>query len=410
MKPQAFLLLLCLWVGSVQAHDNESAHRYRRSSLYSVLLKHPEKEFCREITEVFYSIPIPEKFDNHDLKIKVINATPGRKDRPKELMQQDNVHKFISSNAIGRRLVAEWFDRDSKSGAFSMDLVAQRGYYDATMFDIALANQLFRGHALLADAGQELIGNTFVLVNDIRYVDKEEAAAMASFVFALVGTVAGGFESNAAQLVSGVSKIGEGISDEIVGFSVNITSYLYRLDWTDDIANAFYSDYYMDSQAIDPAKKTAFDREKNLFTMTFMGAQTVHSGKTSLRGVSTREDMIKKVCTRAIDEAIVQLQRKHDEFKVKTPLLSAAPLTASIGRKEGVAEDSKLEVLEYVQDAKGRTQYKRVGVIAPVKGKIWDNRYLSVAERSVGSELTVTEFKKISGGNFEAGMLIREIK
>jgi hypothetical protein len=384
-----------------------SPDRYRRSSLYSILIKHPEKEFCREIAEVFNTIPIPEKFDNHDLNIKAINAPIGKK--PNEKKQKEAISTFLEGNAIGRRLIAKWFNRN-KSGAFSMDLVAQRGYYDATVFDIALANKLFRGHAVLADAGEELIGNTFVLVNDIRYVDKEEAAAMASFAFTLVATVADISDSDNSKLIAGVANLGKGISDEIVGFRVNITSYLYRLDWTDDIANTFYMDYYMDSAAVDPAKKAAFDKEKNLFTMTYIGAQTVHSGKTSLRGVSAREDMIKKVCTRAIDEAIVQLQRTHDEFKVKTPLLNTEPLTANIGRKEGVAEDSRFEVLEYVQDEKGRLRYKRIGVIAPVHGKIWDNRYLSVEEQSAGSELTVTEFKKVSGGKLEMGMLIREIK
>jgi hypothetical protein len=394
-------------IAAPETSESASPDSYRRSSLYSILIKHPEKEFCKEITEVFNTIPIPEKFDNHDLSIKAINASIGKKVNEKK--QKKAITTFLEENAIGRRLVAKWFNRD-KSGAFNMNLVAQRGYYDATVFDIALANKAFRGHAVLADAGEELIGHTFVLVNDIRYVDKEEAAAMASFALSLVGTVAGGIASDNSQLIAGAANLGKGISDQIVGFSVNITSYLYRLDWTDSIANTFYLDYYMDSETVDPAKKAAFDKEKNLFTLTYIGAQTVHSGKTSLRGVSTREDMIKKVCTRAIDEAIVQLQHNHDEFKVKTPLLNTEPLTANIGRKEGVAEDSRFEVLEHIQDEEGRSSYKRVGVIAPVHGKIWDNRYLSIEEQSAGSELTVTEFKKINGGKFEPGMLIREIK
>jgi hypothetical protein len=410
MKQSIFLLLLCLLAGSAQAQSNENGDKYRRSSLYSVLVKHPEKEFCNDIIEVFGSIPIPEKFDNHDLKNKVINAATDRKDRPKELMQLDNINKFMATNAIGRRLVAKWFNRDVQTGAFNMNLVAQRGYYDASIFDIALANQLFRKHAVLADAGQELIGNTFVIVNDIRYVDKEEAAAVATLAFTMVAVVASGANTDVGVAVSSTANLAKNISEQIAGFTVNVTSYLYRLDWTEDIADTFYEQYWMDSKSATSAKKSAFDAEKKLFTMTYVGAQTVSSGKTTLRGVSTREDMIKKVCTRAIDEAIVQLQRNHDEFKVKTPLLNTAPLTASIGKKEGVAEGAKYEVLELVQDENGRTQYKRMGVIAPVKGKIWDNRYLSVAELSEGSELVFTEFKKVSGGDFEAGMLIREIK
>ena len=31
-----------------------------------------------------------------------------------------------------------------------------------------------RGNALLEDAGEDLIGNTFLIVNDIRYIDRSK--------------------------------------------------------------------------------------------------------------------------------------------------------------------------------------------------------------------------------------------
>ncbi|MCC8154324.1 MAG: hypothetical protein LIP01_08975 [Tannerellaceae bacterium] len=104
--------------------------------------------------------------------------------------------------------------------------------------------------------------------------------------------------------------------------------------------------YYIDENSLDPEKKEAFENEKELFGVTFVGSQSVDSGTTTLKGVSTKEDMIKKVCTRAIDNAIVRLQRNHDEFKVKTPLTQVDPLIADIGVKEGVTENTKFEVLE----------------------------------------------------------------
>ena len=63
-------LLLCVCLG-IKAQDAKY-EKYHRSSLYSILLKHPEKEFCGEMIEAFKSIPIPDKYNNHDLKIKVI--------------------------------------------------------------------------------------------------------------------------------------------------------------------------------------------------------------------------------------------------------------------------------------------------------------------------------------------------
>lgn len=78
--------------------------------------------------------------------------------------------------------------------------------------------------------------------------------------------------------------------------------------------------------------------------------------------------------------------------------------------KEGVSPDSRYEVLECQTDKDGRTEYKRRGIIKPVKGEIWDNRYMAADDLLEGSDLTYTTFQKVSGGKFHPGMLIREIK
>jgi hypothetical protein len=384
---------------------------YRRSSLYSILIKHPEKEFCNEIVTAFNAIPLPDKYDDHNLKIRVVNAyIPQKSDKKIAEQQRENIDKFIVQNDIGRRLIAKWFNREKETGCFDMNLVAARGYYNASVLDVKLADMSVRGKAALADAGEELIGNTFVIVNDIRYVDKEEQADVAAGIFGVISIAGALTGTNIGNAVSSIASAGATISDQIAGFKVNVTSYLYRLNWTDEIAGTFYNNYYMDKFNVDNNRKMAFDADRRTFSITYVGSQTVSSGKTTLGGVSTKEDMIKKVCTRAIDESIVQLQKNFDEFKVKSPLLGVSPITASIGKKEGVSENSRFEVLERMEDENGKTSYKRVGTIKPVRGKIWDNRYLSAADGFAGADLGVTEFKKVSGGNFAPGMLIREIK
>ena len=120
--------------------------------------------------------------------------------------------------------------------------------------------------------------------------------------------------------------------------------------------------------------------------------------------------MFLKVCTRAIDKSISELQKSFDEFKVFTPLVSTSPLCAYIGLKEGVSEDSRFEVLEKTLDPDGRTKYERVGIVKPLKGKIWDNRFMASFDKEEGFDLEYTTFEKISGRDFFPGMLIREIK
>lgn len=58
----------------------------------------------------------------------------------------------------------------------------------------------------------------------------------------------------------------------------------------------------------------------------------------------------------------------------------------------------------------GRIEYKRVGIIKPMPGKIWDNRFMAIDDKTENSDLEYTTFEKVSGGDFYSGMLIREIR
>ena len=402
------IVFFCVCIINTTAQENDDLNKYHRSSLYSILLKHPEKDFCNEMIEAFKSIPIPDRYNNHDLKIKVI-PSPIMKSLTKEEVEgayKDAISKILVKNKIGGRLVEKWFNRDKITGCFDMHLVAERGYYDASILDIEEAMNSVRGSAMLADAGEELINKTYVIVNDVRYADKET----------LKGAVAGGLF--AAQLVgsffgvdlSDVTNVVGGFSNNIAGFKVIVTSYLYKLNWNDEIANNFYANLWNDKSAPDAERQQKWKQSMGDFKLEYIGCATVFSGKTSLAGVKNEKDMFLKVCTRAIDKSISDLQKSFDEFKVFTPLVSVEPLYAYIGKKEGVDEFSRYEVLEKTIDENGRRNYEKVGEIKPVKGMIWDNRFMAEYEKEEGSELNYTSFEKVKGKNLYPGMLIREIK
>ena len=430
MKKIIILFAVLMFMQSLTAQMPE----YRRSSLYSILIQHPEKEYYNELAEVFNSMPVPDKFDDHNLSIRVLNYSDitGKTsdNRTIELLSNEidpdqitswssvplkpaetasHVTNWLKANAVARRLVAKWFDRDKDDGSFGMNLIARRGLYDASAIDVAMARESVRGINLLEDAGEELIGNTFIIINDINYIDKEAQAQRTKNFFEAVGSVAAAAGGYGVQ-VSQLSTIGSAVSGSITGFSVSITTHLYRLDWDEETANNFYQTYYYDRQSLSPERKAAFERDLSMFKLTYVGSSEAKSAKTTLRGVTYPEDMIRKVCTRAIDNNIVTLQRKYDFFKVKIPLTSAQPLKAPVGLKEGVSNRSQFEVLERVEGANGRVTYRRAGVIQPVSGKIWDNTFMATEEGYKNANLDATEFKRVSGGPFAAGMLIREIK
>lgn len=405
MKKVSLLLLVFLTTSTIMLAQDD--YKYHRSSLYSILLRHENRPFSEEIVTAFNSIPIPDKFDDHNLSKRIFKAAVLQKSDTTELEdQKDHIDELLSKNAIGRRLIAKWFNQN-KDGVFNCDLLVQRGFYDASAFDIDLSDKTIRGRDnVIADASNELISNTYVIVNDIVFYDRRETGKVLTKVVAGVAT--------ASSLIPGVGVLaipamgaGSVLTESVAGFCVRVTSYLYKIDWTEEIEGTFYQKYYTSTP--NEIKIKAFKQDKKLFTMHYIGKQTVKSGVTTLKGVNRQEEYFVKVCTRSLDKAIAQLQKEHQEFRVKTPLLSTEPLTAQIGVKEGVSEDSKFEVLEIIEE-NGQTKYKRVGTIKPKKDRIWDNRYLAEYEdENMGSDLTATEFEKVSGDDFYPGMLIREI-
>ena len=401
-----YLSLFIFLITSTLLYGQEN-YKYHRSSLYSILLRHENRPFADEILSSFNSIPIPDKFDDHNLSKRVFKAAVLQKSDTTELDdQKPYIDNLLSKNAIGRRLVAKWFNQN-KDGLFNCDLLVKRGFYDASAFDIDLSDKTIRGaDKIISDASNELISNTYIIVNDIDFYDRRETGKKLSNAATGVTTVV-----SAIPIIGLFALPAYGanarLTESVAGFKIRVTSYLYKLDWNDEIEGTFYKNYY--TSVPDETKINAFKKEKQLFSLKYIGKHTVYSGITTLRGINRQEEFFIKVCTRALDESVANLQKEHAQFRVKTPLLSIEPLSAKIGMKEGVNEESEYEVLEVLEED-GLTKYKRVGIIKPSKGKVWDNRYLAeFEEENENSTLKATEFEKVSGGDFYPGMLIREI-
>ena len=404
MKTRYILLSLALAL-SVTSNAQAPESNYRRSSIYSLLVNHTEQKFANEIREAFMQIPVPDKFNDHNLSVKVLNMDKKLAGANKE-RENPVITQFLDDNRVASRLVGRWFNRDYFTGQCDMELVKERGLYNATEFDKQLAARSARGMAMLQDAGEELIGNTFVIVNDIRYVDKEQRSKTIGGILRVAGGLAGAFAGvNVSNLVDNVSDMVESVK----GFKVKINTFLYRLDWNEEQATLFYQEQYA---AQPDAKKCAnFDKARDSYHLTYVGKVESSGGNTSFLGINENEPlvMVRKACQRAIDENVVDLQREYEEFRTKSPLVSVEPLTAYVGMKEGVTAKSRFEVLELVELENGKHKYNRVGVIEPINNLIWDNRFMAVEEGAAGATLGYTTFRKVSGGEFSKGMLIREM-
>ena len=432
-------LSLCLSTAVGQSTtSNGELKEYRRNALATMMVYHSEDQFGDSIYSAFEKIPIPDKYDDHSFGFNVIinDSIEGAKTKENGLIKAElgktlttkdvqrngqALETVLNEAQCGKWLVAKWFgmilDEDSVFEGFNMHLIQERGQYNASDIDVETARLTPRGVATLSDAGEELINNTFILVNDITYVTAEEKAAVAKVVMSVLGGIFDAFFGGSTG--QDLADAGGAIADSFTGFTVKTHSYLYQLQWDDSIANTFYNEYYTQLPNIDTAKIIDFLNNDSLFSVKYVAHEYEFDDKSVLKGQYSREELIKTVCTKSMDKNIAALQLAYEDFKVKTPVYEIVTddkgrvtgYTAKIGKKEGITENSKFQVIQRVIDPNtNRTSYKYIASLKPVKNMIWDNRYNAVTEGDPGSELTATLFKKTSGGEILPGMLIIEGK
>lgn len=388
---------------NTEANEKAIDLKYRRSSLYTLMINDPNRLHANVIYDAFGNAELPNKFNDHNIGPYLIEGTGGLKD------QTSHLNRYLTTNNVARSLIAKWFNRDEQ-GNFNMSLVAKRGMYDASAMDKIIANSAERGNAMLADAGEELIGKTFVIINDYKYTNKEEVVAKAKKV--------SGFAKMAAAYVPGGSAITNTLDVAETaatvagkGYVVKTTSYLYRLVWDEEAAAIFYNNYWTDKNNPDPAKVSAFNNA-NEFKLQLIGFQSAWADvQSTIFTNKSEQDLIRMATIKATDKAIAKLAVKYEEFRTKTPLYSTEPLAAKIGLKEGLEKGDKFEVLEQTINEEGKTEYKRKGIIKV--DEVWDNS-LSIEEMEElkkQGKLTGNQYTTFKGaGNYYPGMLIKQIK
>lgn len=429
-----FLTLLC--VCAVIAAQAQSNLEYRRNSLATMLVYHPEDEFGGEIYKAFDSLPIPDKYDDHTIAgMRIINnrsiwglqrrdsgyfkATYGHQLTAQELQKNaQHTEDLLNQKQMAKYMVAKWFGLTGSTveeATFNTKLIQSRGQYNANDVDVALALQTTRGLASLSDAGEELLHNTFVLVNDITYITAEQEAAAAKAAMGIIGGILDGLTGGTGG--RDLAKAAGQIADSFTGFKVKTHSYLYQLEWNDSIAAIFYTYHYTGKP--DPEKIRAFLNDETTYRLKYVAHEYEFDKKSVLKGKYSRTELVRTICARSMDKNIVALAKQYEDFKVKTPVYSVLTnergkvegYAAKIGMKEGISETSKFQVVQRLQDPEtGKTKYKYVATVKPKKGQIWDNRYNAVLEEADGATLPYTTFVKTAGGEILPGMLLIEGK
>ena len=403
-----------------------------------MMIYHPEDEFGYDVYKIFTHLPALEKFDNHDVDLRVINndAVTGVKGKDKGFHRQeyggslvltaaekqknaDVLEKLLNDAQMGKRMVAKWFDlrgNSVDSATFSTRVLESRTNYNVTVSEAVMARYTVEGINVLQTISNDLIEHSFILVSDMTYFTAEQRADVAKKVLSGIGEVIDGIFTG-SNIGDHLALAGEEIADSFTGFKVMTHSYLFQLIWNDSISNIFYHKYYTETP--NPERIRAFLNDNSLFKVKYLGAESSVYEKTQKKGKYSRTGLLEMITRRSIDKNIAELQSKNEPFKIKTPIMGIEynnkgklmGYRALVGQKEGVTEGRKYEVLETVINAKGKVTYNRVATIKPVNNQIWDNRFNALLENNVdGIEGTLFTLVGSATKPIQPGMLIREQK
>ena len=454
MKRMTFLAIVACLATFASAQDIQSTSGYHRSSLFVLPVVHMQDSFAAEIYAAAQNMPFPDRYNdmNEGGEVQVVKLEDHSDYKTlKDTTRHRAYDGALASTEVAKHIVEHWFNYDPEKG-FNTDRLVAEGMYDASELRKELALGTMAGVVNLADAGDELIGKSFVLVNEMSYINHAERAAYVSAVSEAIAEVGKGVKEVGEDLAN--TKTGLGLLDavtglvgsamalggmtaelagdltkatndllDIRGFAVCEATYLYQLDWNEDVQNVFYSKYYTETG--DKAKLKAFLEDKETFRLKYVGMMPTVTNNATAFNVSeyskkSQSEQILITCSRTLDDAINTLQVCFPEFRVYTPITDIVTdakgkvlgVRADIGIKEGVTLKKKYVIREMVFK-NGKTQYQ--DVIANVKADkpIWDNRFGLDPEE--GAPEGDEEAKQVKGTVFKAkkntlykGMLLIE--
>jgi hypothetical protein len=377
--------LLAQNVEQMASKQGTVTSQYDRNAL-TILILDNNGQYMADLKPASSAIQVPDKFDNNTLDTRYFMARSNTPDIQKAL-----VEGFIPNN-----ILAKWFSR-KENGEFDMAIIYERGMYNATDDEVRKASATKIGLAKLKDAGESLIAHSYILVlefKDIQTMDQ----------------VYDKMDATKKAYADAMKKTFEPVKRVKNGWEGTAVAYLYKLSNVDSLMSVFYDQMWIyedDTPEVKAAKIAKFNQTK--FPLQFAvkveasadGSQ-FNPGQILAPPVQlTREQLFQKMINTGINEAIFSIERKIEDFRVKTPVYSTKPVTAKIGKKEGLRTEQRYFVYEYQLNRKGETVTKRKGVVRAKN--VVDNRQVASGDTKLTSK-----FYQVAGHRVEEGMLMQQ--
>jgi hypothetical protein len=379
MKTKLQAILLCFLTLNLYAQDAAKDKKvpstYDRSSITFLFLEFPTDNHSAEIKEKIDKIIFADKFYNNNVETLSIQAPFNRGDaavNKTELVKQAIVDKKIPTD-----IIAKWYSRKA-DGTMSMDLIFERGMFNATDAAYLKAQTTKRGNASLEDYGNRLIERSYILVLDY----------------------------------SSILTMKEAMLDKTLkGWKATVTGYLYKINYNEQTQNALYDIWIYDDDTpqVKAEKKKKF--EEMQFPVEFVTETTVYVQATQpaegtqlakFIKLKTDDELLAELAQKGYEESLYFLEKKYEDFRVKTPIHQVNPIRAKIGKKEGVRCDYRFFAYEYVYNEKTNTTDQKMRGVIRATSDIVDNRQVATGD------MGTTRFYQTAGRKLETGYLLQQ--
>ena len=347
---------------------------YDRSSLTVLILDFGSENHFDGVKESFSKLAFGDKYYRNDIGISVLKPNFTRAEfsvKPNEL-----IANLLKEQRVAEQIIAHWYSMKD-DGSMSLELVHERGMFNATDASYLQAQSTKRGNTALMDYGTRLINLSYILVLD--YKD--------------------------------IKTMAEAKIKDMRGWKADVNGYLFKLDYNEEIQNAFYDSWIDETDA--PEVKEEKKGKVQQITVPISFVTKVSQPTTSSQAEGTTQlgkfvkqksekILLEELVQKSYDEVLYFLEKGYEEFRVKTTVYQVRPIRAKIGKKEGLKTDYRFFAYEYVYNEKKNTVEPKFRGVIRATSNIVDNR--KVASGDMGT----TKFYQTAGRRIRAGYLLQQ--
>ncbi len=370
----AFILLGVAGFAQDVEKGNKIPSTYDRSSITTFYLKFPTQNHASEVEGLFNKVAFTDKYYNNNLDNLVIESPYSRSDvsvKPEQVIES-----YLLSKGVANAIVSKWYNR-KEDGAMDLELVFDRGMFNATDAAYIKAQATKRGESMLKDYGNRLIEKSYILLLDYQNVMNMKEAKI----------------------------------EKMKGWKATVNGYLFKVDFNQEIQNALYDCwiYPEDSPEVKAEKNKKFQElsipikfvtKTTVYVTASQPTEDTQLGKFIKQ--KTEEQLFQELVQKGYDETLYYLEMNQEEFMVKTTIHQVRPIRAKIGLKEGLKCDHRYFAYEYVYNEKANKVEPHFRGVIRATSKIVDNRQVA------RGDMPTSEFYQTAGRKLREGYLLRQ--